>query len=37
MRFGARQHDQETEVRYISLVLTKEKSENEKTPEFGNV
>jgi hypothetical protein len=30
-------HDQETQVRQISVVLTKEKSETGKAPEFGNV
>jgi hypothetical protein len=30
-------YDQETQVRRISVVRTKEKSENWKTPEFGNL
>jgi hypothetical protein len=33
----SRQNDQETEVGQISLVLTKEESENGKAPEFRNV
>ena len=37
MRIDIETNDQETEVGQVSLVLTKEESENGKAPEFGNV